>query len=374
MRRPSALLAALALTTAGCGLSSVDSDSTVSISGRALDTTGAPLGHAHVLLMRQADLGQVIFGSILTVGTLSTICFAPAPPAICDKARTTTTDAGGRFHFEVKGSDTHGSLGTEATMNVVFSDITATSSTTVSFTAEDTAVTIPDARLWNLAAKASPGATRIGLSWRPLARSAGSKADYSAELYDADSGAVLWTQPASGGRAEIDPRLLEDRHGAVAVSAGVALPGGKGAGGVRASYLSARVPVTSGAGAPPSRGRPCSTVVGTTPADGGPQAPCTETDGDLGAPAGLTGRGGAPVTGVVVDLGSPRPVGLVVARGFSGQLLVETSLDGKAYRTVATGAGSAYAVRPPGRPRARYVRLRSPVGLDESLSSEVSVW
>jgi hypothetical protein len=80
------------------------------------------------------------------------------------------------------------------------------------------------------------------------------------------------------------------------------------------------------------------------------------------------------VTGVVVDLGRAKPVNLVVARGFSGQFLVEASTDGKEYRTFATGTGPAYAARPTGRVVARYVRLRSPVGLDQSLSSEVSVW
>jgi hypothetical protein len=374
MRRASALITVLGLAVTGCGFSSVDPDSTVSISGRALDTSGAPLRNAHVLLMRQADIGQVIFGSILTVGTLTTICFAPDPPAICDRARTTTTDSDGRYHFELKGSDTHGSLGTEATMNVVFSDGPATNSTTVSFTAEDTEVTVPDARLWNLAARASQGSGRIRVSWRPLAKSAGAKADYSAQLYDAVTGAVLWTQPASSSRTEIDTRLLEDRQGAVAVSAGTPLTGGTGAGDVRASYLSPRVTLTASAGPPPSRGRPCTTVVGSAPTEGDRQNPCTETDGDLTTPAGLTAADGGPVTGVVVDLGRPRPLGLVVARGFSGQLLVEASADGKAYRTLATGSGSAYAVSPPGHPSARYVRLRSPVGLDESLSSEVSVW
>jgi hypothetical protein len=374
MRRASALLSVVGLAIAGCGFSSVDPDSSVSISGRALDAAGAPLAKARVLLIRQADIGQVIFGSILTVGTLSTICFAPEPPAICDKARTTKTDSDGRYHFDVKGSDTHGSLGTEATMNVVFSDDAAKTSTTVSFPVEDTAVTVPDARLWDLAAKASRGTGPIRLSWRPLAKGAGSKSSYSAQLYDAESGTVLWTQPASGGRAEIDPRLLEDRRGTVAVSASAELSGGKGVGDVRASYLSPRLPVTASAGTPPSRGRPCATVTGTEPTPGGPQTPCTETDGDLSAPAQLTALGEQPVTGLVIDLGTARPISLVVGRGFSGQFLVETSTDGKTYRTVATGSGSAYAVKPSGRPGARYVRLRSPVGLDESLSAEVSVW
>jgi hypothetical protein len=374
MRKVPALVTVFGLTVAGCGFSSVDPDSSVAISGRALDSSGKPLRNARVLLVKQADLGEVIFGSILTVGTLSAICFAPDPPAICEKARTTTTDADGRYHFEVKGSDTQGSLGTEATMNVVFSGRSAKTSTTVSFTAKENTVSVPDARLWDLAATASRGGGGIRLSWRPLSRSAGTKASYSAQLYDARTGSALWTQPASGGHAEIDPRLLEDLRGSVAVSAGTELTGGSGVADVRASYLSPRLPVAASAGAPPSRGRPCAAMTGSAPAVVRPRTPCGETDGDLTRPARLTASGQGTVSGVVVDLGRVRPVGLVVARGFSGQFLVETSTDGQAFTTVATGFGPAYAVRPSGAPGARYVRLRSPVGLDESLSAEVSVW
>jgi hypothetical protein len=372
MHKVPAFVTVFGLAVAGCGFSSVDPHSSVSISGRALDSAGKPLRNAHVLLVKQADIGEVIFGSILTVGTLSAICFAPDPPAICEKARTTTTDADGRYHFDVKGSDTQGSLGTEATLNVVFSGRSSKTSTTVSFSAKDNTVTVPDARLWDLSAAVSGAGHGIRLSWRPLARSAGAKASYSVQLYDSRNGSVLWTQPASGGRAEVDPRLLEDHRGAVAVSAGAELSGGSGTGAVRASYLSPRLPVTASAGAPPSRGRPCAAVVGTAPKVVKFGSPCAATDGDLSGPARLTG--GDTVTGVVVDLGHVQPVDLVVARGFSGQLLVETSTDGTTYRTVATGFGQAYAVRPQGRPSARYVRLRSPAGLDESLASELSVW
>jgi hypothetical protein len=370
-REVPAVVTVLGLAVAGCGFSSVDPNSPVSVSGRALDASGKPLSHAHVVLVRQADIGQVIFGSVLAVGTLSTICFAPDPPAICEKARTATTDADGRYHFEVKGSDTQGSLGTKATMNVVFSGRSSQTSTTVSFTAEDTSITVPDARLWDLAARVAGARDRIQLSWHPLPASAGSTTGYSVQLYDAHGGSVLWTQPASGGRADVDPRLLEDVRGTAAVSAGTELPGGSGAGKVRASYLSPRLPVPASAGAPPSRGRPCAPVVGPGATVEAFRA-CTETDGDLSRPARLSSRG--TVTGAAIDLGTSRPVSLVVVRGFSGQFLVETSRDGKTWQSVATGFGAAYAVKPPGRLSARYLRVRSPTGLDESLSTEISVW
>jgi hypothetical protein len=373
MRRVPGLLAALSLAVTSCSFSSVDPDASVEISGRALNASGKPLAGARVLLFKQADIGEVVFGTVLTVGSLSTICLLPEAPAICRKARTATTDADGRYHFELKGSDTQGTLGTESTLNVVFAGPRAQGSTTVSFTAKDEAITLPDARLWRSAPTVSRPSGRIQLSWSTVPSAAGSDPAYSAQLFEAGGASALWSQPASGRRATIDPRILEDQPGSVAVGAGTTLSGGSGAGGVRASYLSRRLRVTATAGTPPSRGRPCAAVTGTAPPKAGPFSPCSVTDGDLKRPARLSGATAAVVSGVVIDLGSSRPVSLVVTRGFLGQFLVEVSGDGRSYRTVATSAGSA-AIAVPGNPSARFVRLRSPVGLDESLSSEVSVW
>lgn len=372
MRKAPALLAALSLALTGCSFSTVDPDATVRVSGRALDATGAPLAGAKVLLFKQADLGEVLFGTVLAVGSLSTICLLPDPPALCRKARTATADQDGRYEFELTGEDTQGTLGTASTLNVVFAGPAAEGSTTISFTAKDTEIDLPDARLWRSAARVSRPGGAIRLAWSQLPADAGHDAAYSTQLFEADHSTALWSQPASGRAASIDPRILEDRPGAVAVNAGAVLSGGRGTGTVRASYLSRRLPVQGTAGAPPSRGRPCASVTGTAPAKNGPFSRCAATDGHLDQPARLDGAGSV-VAGVVVDLGAARPVDLVVARGFAGQFVVEVSADGKAYRTVAADSGTT-AVHPPGSPRARFVRLRSPTGLDESLSSEVSVW
>ena len=373
MHKALGLVAALSLTVAGCSFSEVDPDANVEISGRALDASGKPLANAKVLLFKQADLGEVVFGTVLAVGTLSTICLLPDAPAICRKARTATTDDDGRYEFELKGSDTQGTLGTESTLNVVFAASKAQSSTTVSFTAKDESISLPDARLWRSAARVSQSSGRIGLSWAPLPPKAGDDAAYSTQLFEADSQSALWSQSASGRSASVDARILEDQAGSVAVSATTKLSGASGAGEVRASYLSPRLPVHATAGTPPSRGRPCAAVTGTAPPKAGRLSTCAATDGDLRSPARLSSKKAGVVTGAVIDLGSSRPVSLVVARGFAGQCLVELSDDGMTYRTVATSSGTA-AVEVPGSPSARFVRLRSPAGLDESLSSEVSVW
>lgn len=357
--------------TASCSFSSVDPDADVHVSGRALDAAGKPLAGARVLLLKEADIGEVLFGSILAVGTLSTICYLPDPPALCAKARTTTTDADGRYSFELTGEDTQGTLGTESTLDVVFAGGPGKASTTVSFKAKKAEITLPDARIWNSRARASVGSGGIQIAWSGLPPEAGGDPSYSAQLFEAD-GAALWTQSASGDRATLDPRFLEDRRGSVAVSARTELDGASGAGDVRAAFLSPRLDVRATAGAPPSRGRRCAPVTGTGPAVTGRFARCAFTDGDLDSPARLTGKG--VVVGATVDLGSRRPVRLVVARGFSGQLLLEVSDDGKSYQVVATGSGSSVGLVPNTSTSARYVRLRSPAGVDQSLAAEISVW
>ncbi|HSV40298.1 MAG TPA: hypothetical protein VLI04_16170 [Nocardioidaceae bacterium] len=367
------VVAAMAFALSGCTFSSVDPDASVHISGRALDASGKPLAGAQVLLLKEADMGEVVFGGVLVLGTLSTVCLLPEAPAICDSAHSVTADSEGRYEFELKGSDTQGTLATESTLNVVLSDGSSASSTALSFTVKDTNVTLPDARMARLSPRVSVRSDQIELTWSPLPKKAGSDATYSARLFESDESTALWTQPATGSRASIDARILEDLRGTIAVGGITILTGGTGTGEVRAHYMSSRLSVRGTSQAPPSRGRPCAAVTGTATAKTGRfSSACGVTDGDLSTPARLNGRG--VVAGVVVDLGVRRPVELVVPRGFAGQFLVEISDDGTTYRTVATSSGTAVALVVPGQPTARYVRLRSPAGLDESLSSELSIW
>jgi hypothetical protein len=58
----------------------------------------------------------------------------------------------------------------------------------------------------------------------------------------------------------------------------------------------------------------------------------------------------------------------------AGQFLIEVSSDGVRFQQVDTALGSAVAFAPPGAPTARYIRVRAPSGLDESLMVQVSVW
>lgn len=115
-------------------------------------------------------------------------------------------------------------------------------------------------------------------------------------------------------------------------------------------------------------------MIGSAPTLGDPPDTCPITDGDLTTLAGLRASGKKVVTGAVIDLGSVRPVNLVVTRGFAGQFLVEISTDGMTWQPVGSELGRTVAVDPPGTPSARFIRVRSPTGLDQSLASEISVW
>ena len=362
------------LLAAACDFSHVKADQTIVISGRALSATGQPLSGLDVHLYKEPDVGEVIVGSVLALGSLGAICLLPEAPAICDQGRTATTRGDGRFTFTVKGSDTQGLVGDAATLDVAFDDPDGGNlgaSTTLRFEAQTTRVRLPAVRLWSarLHVAARPAAPpAYGMSWSRLPTADGSAASYSVQLLNPSDGLQWWSQPASGTRAHIDARIVEDQSADAAVTARARLHG------TDVIYLSARRPAHAIAGAPPSRDRPCSAVTGTKRLRTFAQTHCAVTDGDFMSPARLTATNHKVVTGAVVDLGRPRRVSLVVVRGVAGSAVVEISTDGSNYRKVGTGSDSVLAVDVPGAPVARYVRIRSAGGLDESLLTEVSAW
>jgi hypothetical protein len=228
-------------------------------------------------------------------------------------------------------------------------------------------VDLPAARLWGDKPTVATSGGSIDIGYRPVAAAYGTGASYSAQFGDPSSGASLWSQNAKDGRIHVDARVLEDHSATAAVTARTSL-----AKGVHGIYATPRVDVRATAGAPPSRHRPCLAVTGAIEVQTTPQPTCAATDGDLAKPARLTAPKAAVVTGVVVDLGADRRVDLVVARGVSGSVAIELSTDGRTYRKVAFVSGPTIAA-PFTASTARYVRIHSD-GLDESLTSEVSVW
>jgi hypothetical protein len=366
-----ALSATLLTGTAACTFSPVKPDATVVITGRALSTTGAPLARASVHLYKEADIGEAIVGSALLLGSLGGICLLPGAPPVCHQGHSTTTDASGAYKFTLKGSDTQGLIGDESTLDLVVTAPKATAggpSTTLRFKVGSATKALPDARLWNAAVHATTAAGQVRLNWSALPPNSGSAAAYTTYLYSPGTATVVYSAPATAHPAAIDGRLLEDRDASAGIGAASTLSG------VHAYYSSASITVHPVVGAPPSRHQPCSAVTGTSTLATTPQTVCVVTDGDLAAPAGLVATNGQPVTGAVVDLGHARAISLVVARGVTGATIVEISTDGRVYRQVGTAAGTTVVVTLTGRPVARYVRVRSPNGLDESRMAELSVW
>ncbi len=177
----------------------------------------------------------------------------PQPSATRPASRRPTPTVATRSSS--KGSDTQGTFGTESTLNVVFSGPPRPGQ--------------HHAQLHRRGHRRSPsrtpacggrkprlssGAGQIGLSWSPLPPSAGGDPAYSALVFDGTApAAAVVASPPPASEASIDPRILEDRSGTVAVGAGAALRAASGAGDLHASFLSPRLPVDANAGAPPSR-------------------------------------------------------------------------------------------------------------------------
>src|SRR5205085_816028 len=138
-------------------------------------------------------------------------------------------------------------------------------------------------------------------------------------LFETPAGGSVWAFPSDGTQLRYDDRVLEDSQGGTVVVARRNLHA-EGSG-VDAVNGSAGVAYAGPAGAPPSRGAPCTVQVGTDPVS--VLTPCPLTDGDLtdalggdspGAPSTGT-SGAARASAATVDLGSVRPIALVVARG-----------------------------------------------------------
>jgi hypothetical protein len=367
------LAVALAASTAGalasCSTSRISPTATVHVTGRVLGPGGTPVAGVKVLLLREVDIGQALFGGLIAVGTLSAVCYLPNPPAVCERARQTTTDAHGDYGFTLTGQDTQGSFGTAATMDVVIGPTPA--SVTVRFTAQRPRVRLPAVRPQRLGAATSINGHVMTVVAGPVPASAGEAPAYGVRFVR--DGQLLWSQSLAGRRGRVDTRVLEDQRAEPAIVVDTHLPGGTGAGDVRAEYVGRPLPMLSGPGAPPSRGLPCAPVTGTAPAAAFPTTPCALTDGDLVDDARLT-AGSKVADGAVIDLGRSRPVGLVVLRGYAGQVVVELSTDGRRYTTVATLNADGAPIAATIGGRARFVRVRAPSGLDESLAAELSVW
>ena len=367
MRVPrAASFALVSLLLLGCTQSKVDSDAELHLTGSVLTPAGAPASDARVTLVKVADLGELVVGGVIALGTFGAVCLVDDPPSICDGAHRADADEQGAFTIDLTGKDTQGFVGQASDL-----DLTAKSGDLISnvrFKVQHEELTLPPLRLWDQALTTSTSGGSLTATWGALPADYGDSPEYTLRFVDGD-GALIWGAPDVDPGAEVDRRLLEDRRGSVELTAATEADGPDTT--FRFTFFG-RPGTFEGAGPAPSRGRPCSAAT----VDGAATTldPCPLTDGDLATSGGFSADGTVR-SAAIVDLGSTRAVQLIVARGAIGPVTVETSTDGTAWTFAGSSSGSLVGVVPPGgRAQARYVRVRTTGGTDLSSLAEVSAW
>jgi len=370
------MLAVLGLALlSGCQSSHLDASAKVTLNGSLADADGRPAGGQHLVLIKEADVGELLAGGAAIVASLGTVCLTSAAPAICRGAHTTTTAPDGSFRIGgLSGSDTQGTLAQASTF-----DLTATlaraageaggASVTDSFDFQTADLALPQMRVWHPQLTLTTSAGGVRLAWSALPGSGyGPNPDYTVR-FTAPGGAQVWSAPGRPPAADVDPRVLEDSRGNVLVearTAGVA-PGTP----VTTFERSQQLAYIGPAGPPPSRGRPC--FAQTAAGDTTPVTPCALTDGNLTPGRGPRLPGGAVHTAAYVALGGVRPVSLVVVRGCAAGCTVETSGDAQSWTPLGDASGPVFAIGRSPSLRAAFVRVRSTTNVDLGLD-QISVW
>jgi hypothetical protein len=374
-RATAALLALLGpALLSGCQTSHLDTAAKVNLTGSLAGPDGRPLGGQHVVLLKEADLGELLGGGVAIVATLGIACATSAPPAICRGTHATATGPDGGFRLGLTGSDTQGTFGQASTF-----DLTATlapaageaegASVTDSFDFQVADLALPQLRVWHPQLSVATSGGRLRVGWSALPGSGyGPNPAYTVR-FTAPGGAQVWSAGGQPAGVDVDPRVLEDSRGSVLVEART--EGAAQGTPVTTFERSQQLAYQGSAGPPPSRGRPCfvQTAAGETLA----LTPCSLTDGDLRPGRGLHAPAPGVHTAAYVALGGVRPVSLVVVRGCVGICTVETSNDAQTWTSLGTGQGAAFALSGPPSLRAADVRVRSAVSLDTGLD-QISVW
>ena len=360
-------LALAASVLSACGEQSrVAPDATITISGLLVGPDGGPAAKRPVRLGTGITDGEGAL-AVLTIGLSCTT------GACTGNIRDATTDDAGRYAFSLEGRDTQSSFGEAVSVLVSATGSPATDEvsgplTSARFQVQTEALELPALHL------VDPGLTLEGTN-QVVARWAATRPGPYDLTFDDGQQVPVWLARTADSSAAVDPRLLED-------TAGRAVVGGSYEDAVEGSSVEVRwrspgVAYAAGAGAPPSRGRPCRYVdgAGTTVAE---PAACELTDGDLGSeaaaptcPPAADGTAPCAPTAAIVELGTPVPAELVVVRGCDGGCAVEVSTDGTAFRPVGGVADGFGTVSLDGTPVTAVK-----VGLSSELAGlrEVSVW
>ncbi len=312
------------------------------VTGRLLAADGRPLAAA-VRLDENRGIASDVFGTIALLFTLGLSCLGGADPCRPSGGAATTSGADGTFRF-----DTTAVQQARARSNGVILSAGSESAGGLRVKLNPTAGgDLGDLSLWapRVQARVDGGDVRFTAVAPP---GADRRTEVTARILDAKQRLVGQTARTGPEVAyQVDRRAYEDGPGTVVVTAGFSRP--RAGQNPRIDWTSPPVGVGPGAGAPVSRGRPCTLDRGGAPAPAG----CPLTDGDLVTDA-------APgLRSAVVDLGAPRPIGLVAVRPSAGE--VEVSTDGQVYEPVgrSTARPDAWpaALFDAGSRPARFVRV-----------------
>jgi hypothetical protein len=363
VRRPSIVLAAVlcALVT-GCSEqpSPVDDDAKVTISSR-VTAAGRPVSEARVSLQSSgsvSDLVQALPG-------VSLVCLLGDCEARPDRELRSGSDGGLSISTNGRHTKTTGGGARWLSLTAADPDEPADARTggaaTLAFQVLSEKVDLPPLSLWRTPLRIDLAAGVVTFQPPPVA------ADVELLITDAQ-GNLVEQRAGSSTRARFDPRLLED------LPVEVTLVATRKVGGVTQVW---RSPVVDAKGTrrPLTRGLPC-----------GAEGPCALTDGRLALHEAKVAScadvpEGAETCALgdrrVLDLGTARPLQLVVVRGLAAVITVEASVDGKAWTRLApydTGPPErmrdvVVQRRKPGAGPVRYLRVESTSSL-----AEVSAW
>lgn len=362
---------AASLVLGGCvDQSPVDPDARVQVNGQVLDPAGRPLQSRPVRM----GTGVTDADGALGVFTLGLSC---TTGACTGDVWDTTTDADGRFSFEIEGRDTQSSFG-EARSTLITASAAppagAVSGAEVSarFQVRTDRIDLPALSLVDPGVTIEPG-ERLRVAWTTSA-----PGPYGVRFED-ERGMAVWAASTADPQFGLDARVLEGTSGRVVVGGGSsdAIEGSD----VAVRWRSPGVGYASRLGPPPSRGHSCQMVRTDGLVDPADEAGCAVTDGDLVAAGLVLGPCAAegddasicpPPAAVQIDLGAPVAVDLVVVRGCVGGCAVELSADASTWTSAGAAADGHGVVTASGAP-VRWVRVG--LGTDPLTGlQEVSVW
>jgi hypothetical protein len=297
----------------GCTQSKVDEDQDITLSGRLVDESGAPLPDALLKLYRSEN---------------SSCAFA----AFSSSWKSVKTRADGTFELDLLGADTRS--GSIARCFVARSPAQSKGrSVSAYFLIQESEVALPAIQEWTGAPTATAEAQGVSVGFRPLSATHGAGNDEHVLSIRPSSVKTAWQVLKASSPVHVSDYVLEDAEG---LTASVIVERNVKAGDVTVglTYSSDDVALPRRALVPASRGAACTYL--------NAEAPCRITSGDLGGLV-LFQTG---VREVAVQLSRSVVPRKAVLRNFGvsgtmNELVLEGSADGTQWMPLANLLGGA---------------------------------